>query len=220
MSIRSEATSSPDAFSPELRYPDGAVHTTLMLVIWAAAVIYVLRSAGVLGQLNVEKVSSQIRAAPVPEMLSVTLGLSTASLTPWIFKQSLLFGGLFAAISFAAILFATINRQVGRSGVSPSISLGVLAAGSTLLLCGAFASVIEFGLTVSPTIPALLAMLSCAFIAVKVQLSMGSPIAYSVTIIWAFLGLLVATVNADPMIATAAVLAITFVSVALIRSAS
>lgn len=203
----------------ELWQPADPFQAALLVVIWAAALIYALRFSGAIQRFGPSR-DAVARPVATTEALGVSIGLVAAAMAPWALRHSSFWGFGLAAISFAAILFAALNRRFAGSSPGSSMSLGVLAAGATLLLCSAFAAMVEQGLPVSSTIATLLAILSCAFIATKVQLSLGSPIAYSVTIIWALLGLLVATINVNPMVATAAVLAIAFVGVALVRVAS
>lgn len=155
--------------------------------------------------------------APILEILGVTIGLLTAAIFPWIFETQPVNGFLLATLMLSAMLAAALTRGCLGQNHRSSTSLGILAGWAMLATCAAFASLLERSLGTSDTLAALVSLLILAVAAANIQLHLGSPFGFSVTVIWGMLGLIVATIGTDASVATAAALSITFVGVALVR---
>lgn len=156
-------------------------------------------------------------AAPLREIIALSVGLLAAAVWPWIFAGHPIRGFVLAAIMLAMILGAAMARCSFALPYRSSTSLGVLAGWATLVTCAAFASLLERHLGISSTLSALVALMICAIAAANIQLHLGSPFGFSVTVIWGLLGLVIATMGSDATIATAAALSITFVGFAVVR---
>ncbi len=155
-------------------------------------------------------------AQPI-EVAALVIGLGSATIWPWIFPIHPVAGFLMAALMLAAILCAAMTRPSRPEGLPVSMTLGILAGWATLVTCALFATFLERKLGASGTLSALIALLICAIAAANIQLHLGSPFSYSATVMWGLFGMAMASISSDSTIATAAVLAIAFVAVAVIR---
>lgn len=169
-----------------------------------------------------ENAAQPLAAPPAPkiEILAVAIGLLTAAIWPWVFENRPVNGFLLAALMLSAMLVGAMMRGSLGGGYRPSTSLGVLAGWALLATCAAFASLLERSLGTSDTLATLVSLMILAVAAANIQLHLGSPFGFSVTVIWGMLGLIVATISTDASVATAAALSITFVGVALVRVSS
>lgn len=158
--------------------------------------------------------------APTAEIVFIAIGLLAAAVWPWIFEARPAAGFLLASLTLTGILAGAMLRGWLGERYRPSSSLGILAGWAVLATCAAFASLLERSLGTSDTLAALVSLLILAVAAANIQLHLGSPFGFSVTVIWGLLGLIVATIGSDATVATAAALSITFVGVALVRVSS
>ncbi|GEM_PF-5506639 len=158
------------------------------------------------------------KIAPPPlEVAALIAGLALATVWPWIFPLRPMLGFVLAALMLAMILAAAMIRPSSQKTQPVSMTLGILAGWATLVTCAVFATLLERNLGTSATLSGLVALLICAIAAANIQLHLGSPFSYSVTVMWGLLGMAMASISSDAAVATAAVLAITYVGVAVIR---
>lgn len=224
-------------------HPRGPVFWLMAVTIWASALAYLARAFGVLirqprpedlispedreweNAIRAVTPFSEQNTADLPvadrgsvfETLVLSLGLGIAALWPWVIEQDLVLGFLLSAAMLVAILSAALARGSGATRYRTSTTLGVLAGWAVVVTCAAFATLLEQNLGTSPTLSALVALLICSIAAANIQLHLGSPFGFSLTVMWGLFGIALATMAADAAIATATVLAMAFVGVALVR---
>lgn len=218
----SQAGGSANGFAGMLLGPVGPVLGGLLVFVWLAALGYALRVTGLLHLLLEKSQPFALhlrfldRIAKV-ELPALIVAFSAAALLPWIPAESTWLRFVLAMVFFAGATAAALCRVRARPKIAASTSLGLVAGWATIALCTTFSALLHQKFGMSPTVTALLALLICSITAVWVQLQIGAPFAYSLAVIWGLLGIAVATMAANMAIALATVIAITLVSLALVR---
>lgn len=220
-----------------LLVPDDPVLWALLITVWISALVCTMRLCNLWrGFVRISGGSAPDGAGqsdflmfrrPGPRMESgwaafgLPLALAAGAIWPWVTQKTPLLGFLLACAIFAGLMTSALTRPGGRNRRLESISaIGVLAGWTTLAVSVALAALLVDLAGLSQTHAALIALLFCAICATRVQLRMGCPLAYSVTIIWALTGIALATMNSNLQVAIAAAIAILAVVGALVRVAS
>lgn len=204
-----------------LLIPEGPVEWSVLILVWIATLTYTMRRAGVLHKPAEGRTFEALAAPPTNtgEAIAMPIAFLAGALWPWVIRTNPLIGFLLTVVMLVAMLSAAMTR-LGARRTGPSTSLGILAGWATVVTCAAFAYVIEKNLGSPQLLAASVALAICAFTALKVQLHMGSACAYSGAVILGLLGLAMAAMGSNALIALATVLALTVVGLALVRVAS
>lgn len=153
-----------------------------------------------------------------PPRIMVTVGLLAAALAPWIVYRSQVIGLLIGLLGILALVQGLFDDTAAEGdedwGLVP---LGVLTAWVTLSILGATGVTLQGWLGLDPQRAALLMLLGVSLAGARIQLSLGRNIAFSLTLIWAMIGIAAAALGGSMTVATACVLGISSLAVVIVR---
>ncbi|MBK4214662.1 hypothetical protein JJJ17_01840 [Paracoccus caeni] len=190
---------------PELfLQPDNAVSWMLLIVLWG---LLLLDAADRL--LQPEDQRSR------PELLPLCVALIVGAIWPWIYRTNVPVAVLGAILMVTSALAAAMRDASTRR---PAV--GFFAGWSTGLGLVTATALIAGRLELTIVQAAIAVILLGAAIGIVAQYRLDHRVSYSVAVIWVFCGLAVATMGGSMAVALAAILAISGMSVMLIRAAS
>ena len=156
------------------------------------------------------------RSLPPADIGLLIGALLAGAFWPWV-AMALPLVGFLLCVTMLVALIAVSNREWtdGRLGKEPFI--GVFTGWATVLTFAAFASFIDDVTPLSPEMASLIgAVLTCPA-AMAIQMRMPGNAYYTITIMFAFLALAAAMINAAPVISVISVLAIAALTFLLVR---
>lgn len=186
-------------------HPQDIALTTLLVMTWVALIYHALRCI---------RAPAPVRqAAQVPLIAALTLG----AVWPWIALMHPLPGLLLATLMLAGLLNAAMQDQHRGRKPENSSALGFVAGWALLVWLAVLATLMQDRLGLLQAAAAVIAIMIGSVAAVSLQLRLGRRIGFSVALIWGLIGIAAGTVTTDATIATATVLAISIIAVALVR---
>jgi hypothetical protein len=187
-------------------HPDSIGMRALLLTAWAALAYHALRC-----------LIWPAREGATTGQAPLIAALAVGAIWPWIATAHPLLGLLLAAVMLAGLLAAALQPLQQGDEVGRSSALGFAAGWGMLVCLSGLAALLQEQLGLPQAAAAVIAILIGAIAAVSVQLRLGPRIGFSVALIWGLIGIAAGTVTTDAAIATATVLAIAIIAVALVR---
>lgn len=191
--------------------PENPLMWALLIVLWSLLSLDAARQffhPSESGQLSAT--FSQTEVWPL-----LSLALVAGAVWPWMMNSAaipVISGAIF-------MMFATISVAArGRNSRRPA--LGFLAGWATAICIASVAAWIAHRLSLSVAQTASMAILPGALVGLAAQEWIGPSIAFPAALIWAFCAIAITTMSASPMIALAAIIAISATAIVLIRAAS
>lgn len=212
-----------DGLLGQLLRPQSPLMWGYMVIAWLAASWIALRFQRMKDPLpDPDRVDPKPKATaqriwPAPAL--VIVGLMAAAVWPWLMPRWPIAGYAVAVLMFLAIMGAAELRYAAgvKTGKPRSVSWGILAGWVTVTFSMALASMLDDSLTLDQGEPGLLALVACALITLWVQLRLEWPVVYSATVMLGLAGLALAAVDFSFPLASAAAIALTFVTLSLVR---
>lgn len=197
---------------------------SLTLAIWLGIGLHALAIwRGKAGHSGAEGNDTRHPSDHLTGQLTPLLGaLIAGTIWPWSTHAhpliALLVAGSMAGLALAAVIRSGLARQ-GASG-RDSMALAGFAGWATVAACAALAGWLSGGIGLPARPAAMLALLTGTLIGMGAQMRLGRAGSYSIAIIWAMLGIALAAMISQPPLAISAVLAMTAMSVVLVRAVS
>lgn len=149
-----------------------------------------------------------------PVSIAACLGLVLAGIWPWLDARVPAISPLVAILAAAGTVAGVVLSGSGRNWRAPFTAAFIAG---WLLIVGALAGASYLQPLIGAERAMLAALLATALIGTRVQLQIGGTIGFSLALIWAMIGISAATVSISITIATACVLGISALAVALVR---
>ena len=149
-----------------------------------------------------------------PLSIPAALGLFLAGMWPWLDMLWPAASPLVAILAAASMVTGIITAGRGRDWRAPFTAAFIAG---WLLIVGALAAGSYLQPAAGTERAMLAALLATALIGTRVQLQIGGTIGFSLALIWAMIGISAATVSISITIATACVLGISALAVAVVR---
>lgn len=209
------------AFAPAMARPAGAGLRMLLLGVWVAVIVHVVRA--VLSERRLTRPLQRGRSVPVPYTTKAhgpfALALAAGAIWPWASNFSSRLPELtLGAVMMAAALWAALERR--RLLNDKPIFTGtveVFAGWATVAVYASFASLLVDDLKMSAALAAVVSVLLLMVTVVEVQLRLDKAVAYGFAVIWALIGIAGNAIQIDLTVATAAIVAIAAIAAALVR---
>ncbi|MDO5630867.1 MAG: hypothetical protein Q4G22_03420 [Paracoccus sp. (in: a-proteobacteria)] len=211
----------------------------LLIMIWAGLALHALRMAhdrwwyeryakgrqakplarGFAGPPTPPQIAAQHHNDHTPTELAPLAGaLIAGAIWPWIGPDRPWIGVGLAVVMLISALGAVVRGQRIGSEVRQSRAVGLFAGWVTVLAYAAIAWFVSSQMAVSAEMAGLMAMLLCAGTGATVQVMIGDSSFYSVGVIWALIGIAVATMTGAPTVAIGAVLGVASQTAVLVRA--
>lgn len=145
----------------------------------------------------------------------VLLGLAAGAVWPWISTASPALGMTLALGAPVGVVAGLLTDPEPTEPVD--WPLGLIAGWLTVGATGAAVALARLHLNLQSELAALCGLLALSLIGAQVQLWLGNNVTYAVAIIWAMLGVAVASLGLSTTLSTACVLGIATMAVVLVR---
>lgn len=152
--------------------------------------------------------------ACVPMALAASVGLVLAGIWPWLDGGLPALGPPVAILASAGTIWGVMLARFGTEWRTPFAAAFIAG---WLLIVGALAAGSYLQPMLGTERAMLAALLATALIGTRVQLQIGGTIGFSLALVWAMIGISAATLGSSITIATACVLGISALAVALVR---
>ncbi|WP_134724462.1 hypothetical protein [Paracoccus luteus] len=153
-----------------------------------------------------------------PPRVMVSVGLLAGAVAPWIVPHSQVLGLAIGVLGVLALVQGLFDDTAAHGdedwGLMP---LGIVTAWAMLSLMWAAGMAMQHRWGVDPQRAALLVLLAASLAGARIQLSLGRNIAFSLTLIWAMIGIAAAALGGSMTVATACVLGIASMAVVIVR---
>lgn len=150
----------------------------------------------------------------VPMALVASVGLVLAGIWPWLGDGLSALGPPVAILASVGTISGLVLARFGTEWRAPFAAAFIAG---WLLIVGALAAGTYLQPLLGTERAMLAALLATALIGTRVQLQIGGTIGFSLALIWAMIGISAATLGSSITIATACVLGISALAVALVR---
>lgn len=150
-----------------------------------------------------------------PFPVLVLLGLAAGTVWPWVSAAAPAFGVTLALAAPVGVVAGLLTNPKPSEPVDWLLALiaGWLTVGAT----GATMGLAQVHLNLQSELSALGGLLALSLIGAQVQLWLGSSVTYALAIIWAMLGVAVASLGLSTTVSTACVLGIATMAVVIVR---
>lgn len=209
------------AFAPAMARPVGGALRILLLGVWVAVIMHLVRAFQAERRVIVAHRQAGSRFAPHTTQAHWPFigALAAGAAWPWAgYAGSRVPELALGTAMMAFALWAALERR-RRVALKPTFTgtVEVFAGWATVAVYASFAAVLIDDLGMSEPLAAVVSVLLLMVTAVEVQLRLDKAVAYGFAVIWALIGIAANAIQADLTVATAAIIAIAAITAVLVR---